>query len=541
MAVLRGLLLLAGIAWGAALGNTSLAMKKHGAMKKAGPGMGKPPPMRKAPPPGKPPAAAKRVGRPPAMKVMGMPHGPIVGLLPGPPPRAAAGGPGAGALGIAAALGLGGLPPPPAAGAGLPLGGGGAPGGALALALGLGAPPAAAPIACAAPPAVPAAWSMVGAGDGALDRVTSQLPAALEIVVRNVGTGAAVGSALFRVNALGAVDMNGSYLDVHFLAASEGALEALLRPTFTAPGARLHICQGPMTACAYLGALGLPVLHVDTFRLRRADDLTEPWAVAARAFVPAPGGPPLFPPLPPIGAAPPAWRGTMGSAPGPSAPLPRDSEQVAELKEKLRKLKAKGKRTNVAAQLSDKAAKRRRRDDDDESSDDAADFRSALGRGVEDQKVQRQAETDPGHWFSTGMQQMMSHLAIRSGADSSDAAGGAHLVPCAVTYFTSVYCGNNPMSTIGVRNAREMRTWCEVLDALVRGDLPQLGDIAIQRLKAVMLSVQDGGWNQAKFLELIPMNDVQLVTTDERRSMLRERVVEQRLMGKAPPGSGSSF
>ena len=97
------------------------------------------------------------------------------------------------------------------------------------------------------------------------------------------------------------------------------------------------------------------------------------------------------------------------------------------------------------------------------------------------------------------------------------------------------------MSSIGVRNAREMRTWCEVLDALVRGDLPQLGDIAIQRLKAVMLSVQDGGWNQAKFLEMIPMNDVQLVTTDERRCMVRERVVEQRLMGKAPPGGASSF
>ena len=58
----------------------------------------------------------------------------------------------------------------------------------------------------------------------------------------------------------------------------------------------------------------------------------------------------------------------------------------------------------------------------------------------------------------------------------------------------------------------------------------------MQRIKALMLAHNDGNWNAAKFLELIPNSDVQLVTTGEQRSMIRERVTEQRLSGNAPPG-----
>ena len=262
--------------------------------------------------------------------------------------------------------------------------------------------------------------------------------------------------------------------------------------------------------------------------------------MAARVAAPLPVVPPVFPPLPPAGAAAASWRGPAGPTAPAAISAGREAELVSELKEKLRKLKAKHKRTDVATQLIEKASKRRRRDDEDNSSDDM-DFRLASGRVGDDQKVQLRAESDPGCWFSSGMQQMMTHLAIRSGAENNDSAGGSTLVPCAVTYLTSVYYGNNPTASIGIRNAREMRTWCEVLDALVRGDLPHLGDVAMQRLKALMLSVQDGHWNQAKFLELIPMNDAQIVTTDERRSMLRDRAVEQRLLGKAPPTGSSSF
>jgi hypothetical protein len=204
------------------------------------------------------------------------------------------------------------------------------------------------------------------------------------------------------------------------------------------------------------------------------------------------------------------------------------------LREKLKNLKSKTKKSSVTEELNERA-QTRRRGDDDSSEDGERDFRLAPDRS-EEQRVHRKAESDPGHCFSTGVRQMMNHLAIRSGA-SADGTNASELTPCAVNFLTSVYHGTNPPSTIGMRNSRELRTWCEVMDALVVGDLTYLGDLAMQRVKAIMLSVQDGHWNQAKFLELIPPNDVQLVSSDERRSMIRDRALEHRLIGKAPPSS----
>ena len=54
---------------------------------------------------------------------------------------------------------------------------------------------------------------------------------------------------------------------------------------------------------------------------------------------------------------------------------------------------------------------------------------------------------------------------------------------------------------MNLRTVREMRTVGECLDALLRGELPRLGDILMQRLKALEQSTKDGHWEVAENLD----------------------------------------
>ena len=506
---------------------------------------------------------AKRaaVARPPALPG---PLLPLPGGLPMGPPAAKPHrrGAGAAAHGIMDALGLpppiaGGAPPPAfpppmpgAMGMGAPPG----PGGLLAAALGIGAPPPPAKAGAGVmlpffPPAVAPtsapAW-LHGNTIGALQSLETSLPTTVEFAVRDVTSGAALGTAMVSLRCVRGRDAHGIMFECAFLGASEAELANTLADAFSTRGAMLHLCAGAVTTCPYIraGAAGC-LVHSDTFRGRTALDLLEPWAAAAKAMtgpptaahaglggrgalgLPSPSGPAL--PLLPPAVGPPS---TAAPSCGPAVEI---NDQMRALQEKLKKLQGKFKRRDVGEALSERAGKRRRKGDSD--SEENADFRLAPGR--EDDlmggRIQGVAESDPGHWFITGVRQMMQRLAIRSGAEN-ESTSAADMQPCAVTFLTSVYHGSHPPNEVGIRTTRELRTWCEAVDCLIKGDLPHLGDVCMQRIKALMLAHNDGNWNAAKFLELIPNSDVQLVTTGEQRSMIRERVTEQRLSGKAPPG-----
>ena len=84
-----------------------------------------------------------------------------------------------------------------------------------------------------------------------------------------------------------------------------------------------------------------------------------------------------------------------------------------------------------------------------------------------------------------------------------------------VQYITSVWHGMHPQSEMGVRNVREMRMVGECLDALTRGDLPQLGDMLMQRLKAIEQATKDGHWKVAEHLELVDSTDIGLASSAE--------------------------
>ena len=106
-------------------------------------------------------------------------------------------------------------------------------------------------------------------------------------------------------------------------------------------------------------------------------------------------------------------------------------------------------------------------------------------------------------------------------ADRGEAASGRdQLRSCAVTYLQVIFLGSQT-SPVGLRNSRELRTLAEIIDALVQGDLNRVGDLAMQRFKAVEQASQDGRWEVARHLEVIPPQDLGSSTMAEREAATR--------------------
>ena len=104
----------------------------------------------------------------------------------------------------------------------------------------------------------------------------------------------------------------------------------------------------------------------------------------------------------------------------------------------------------------------------------------------------------------------------------------------------SVFHGARPQSSMSLRNSTEWRTIAECIDALLAGDLPHLGDLLMQRLKAVQTAVVEGNWNLAQHLELIPTTGSNAVTQAELSAAQRTQLDQMRLQqGGKSGGKGS--
>ena len=80
-----------------------------------------------------------------------------------------------------------------------------------------------------------------------------------------------------------------------------------------------------------------------------------------------------------------------------------------------------------------------------------------------------------------------------------------------------------------LRNGRELETLAATLDALVEGDLDQVGDLLASRFKAVEAATQEGNWNVARHFELLGDTRVSTATQQEREAALRDQAAELRL------------
>ena len=94
------------------------------------------------------------------------------------------------------------------------------------------------------------------------------------------------------------------------------------------------------------------------------------------------------------------------------------------------------------------------------------------------------------------------------------------LSPVAMRFFLTVFLPNH--RDMGEPELREIRTLCEALDGLLRGRTLETGDLLAMRLKAAMLAAQEGSWQIARHLELLPPMQKHLPLNQEEETLIRK-------------------
>ena len=390
----------------------------------------------------------------------------------------------------------------------------------------------------------------------------------MEVVVYN-GAGQAVASAVVRVRQRWPTDAAGWYAEVDFFGCSDAVLQQSLAALFTVQHGVLHGClQTPSRCHTHVLWPGRGVLHTDVVRLRAPGSLTDHWlpaqiqsqavlaSIQASAGTP---GPSLAAPGAAVHLPAPAGDQAVGGAGG----VP--SMDKAELQQKLSDLKARlrGERSTLAsalarraktqaAQLSKRRSRSRRRTRKKNSKNDRVSISPSSsssgslsgarsrewGTAAGQQAISALAAKAPGTLLQQGLSAMRQQLQSRT--DMDDMVSGEPLA-CAVQYINSVWHGHYPPSEMGQRNAKELRLLGVCLDCLVRGELAQVGDILMQRLKSLEQFTKDGHWQVAQFLEVRGAGEVGLATQSEVRGAVKQQLMETRLRDSTSRQAKTSF
>eukprot|EP00434_Breviolum_minutum_P038695 symbB.v1.2.034333.t1/scaffold4414.1/size41512/1 len=108
------------------------------------------------------------------------------------------------------------------------------------------------------------------------------------------------------------------------------------------------------------------------------------------------------------------------------------------------------------------------------------------------------SQRDPGCLLRSALREMKKYLAARGEANKEDLTAGR-----VVSYLRQILLPQYPKA--GLRSQRELVTLATGLDMLLEGDLGRLGDLLVQRFKAIEASLSaDGNWSVARHQELIP-------------------------------------
>lgn len=118
---------------------------------------------------------------------------------------------------------------------------------------------------------------------------------------------------------------------------------------------------------------------------------------------------------------------------------------------------------------------------------------------------------------------MSQYLAARVG--ESDDVGETWRDQRVGAYLNQVLFTQHPPKEIGVRNVRELITLGECIDLLMSNELPRLGDVLMQRLKAVEASLSEG-WAVASQQELIPGPRATLTAPAEKSFAAKQALLQ---------------
>ena len=98
-----------------------------------------------------------------------------------------------------------------------------------------------------------------------------------------------------------------------------------------------------------------------------------------------------------------------------------------------------------------------------------------------------------------------------------------------MAYLNQVVLVQHPPGVMGVRNHRELTTLGRAIDLLLQGHLGELGDLLVQRFKAIETAMADQSWSSAKHQELIPAQAASLTTETERKKAAKLELTQGKL------------
>ena len=127
-------------------------------------------------------------------------------------------------------------------------------------------------------------------------------------------------------------------------------------------------------------------------------------------------------------------------------------------------------------------------------------------------EIWKVAKKKPGRLTEIALQEMARYVS----GSHHDGERGDWSNQKVLSYLNQIVLTNHPPSKIGVRAHRELVTLATCMDELLASNTLQCLDILTQRFKAVELSIQDGSWNLARHVELIPPSAAQLSREEER-------------------------
>ena len=145
-------------------------------------------------------------------------------------------------------------------------------------------------------------------------------------------------------------------------------------------------------------------------------------------------------------------------------------------------------------------------------------------RGKEE--LWRLSRKHPGRLLKRVMKELQRYLGEVAGADNGPEDWTKYRM---LGYINQIVLTQHPASTIGLRNYRELVTLGSGIDLLIQGRLGELGDLMVQRLKALETSLGEGGWQTARHQELIPAQSASLTSEGERQKAARLELANSKL------------
>ena len=381
------------------------------------------------------------------------------------------------------------------------------------------------------------------------------------------------------IELLGWADQEARLLKGVHLAASDGYYEWYAEHSLSVDGCVYHLCEKDHRSCGYRGNRRdrRIIIHLDKWRAVNAgilegqsyshDVAVSRMRTAVSKMVPHPIGPPA---PGPSHHAPAVGVGGIGSGldealmAGGFPPVPglehkdvtgsgekkRDQkitvgkmlagraerhEEAASSSQGKKKRKAKGK---------DRAEKKKRSrgdgggestSEDNGSSDSSeAPFQKLSTRGETD--LWRQSQKSPGKLLKSGLQEMGRFLADRVGGNPMEGWEDRKVM----AYINQVLLTQHPAQSLGVRNLREAQTLGMALDLLMNGNLGGLGDLLMQRLKALETAINEQSWGSARHQELIAPQSASLTNQGEKEAAARAELRSLKLRTSLMKNKGAN-